>query len=405
MPNSLIFAVILAVWAAYLIQHWIRRRDHVATAKSVDRFSEAMRVLERRRSMPRADISTPRPRSYSLTLTRPTHPDVVVKRARPAAPTSRRRTSRWSLPQWTVTQQRGAALAAGALALLLGLGLSITAVLSWWAALVGVAAALLALTFVRFSVGAEQRRATSPLRGRSARPKAPRSASSRPTASRAGTPPSGVGRSGSPRRPAAPRLAGDRRQSTAGSAPGRRPTASRPTGRRAATPRPATARAGATAPQVPEQHAPAPAQTTVPAPPRTPQQSAGHAADRGHTSGGSADRGRAHRGSADRGRAHRGSELYDLEAVEAAQQARGETSQAAPVSATQSAATQPAELAPGTWAPVPVPPPTYTLKARAPRREVSTQPSATRVDDLPFDGHALALEEEFEDLPPVHSVG
>lgn len=61
------------------------------------------------------------------------------------------------------------------------------------------------------------------------------------------------------------------------------------------------------------------------------------------------------------------------------------------------------EARPGTWAPVPVPPPTYTLKARAPR-----SPSGASVDgdvQLPFDGNALALDEEFEELPPVHSVG
>nr|MDQ2758229.1 hypothetical protein [Actinomycetota bacterium] len=47
-PGSLIFLLIVAVWAVYLVQHWIRRRDHLATARSVDRFSDAMRVLERR---------------------------------------------------------------------------------------------------------------------------------------------------------------------------------------------------------------------------------------------------------------------------------------------------------------------------------------------------------------------
>ncbi len=47
-PSSLIFLVIVAIWVAYLIQHWVRRREHLATARSVDKFSEAMRVLERR---------------------------------------------------------------------------------------------------------------------------------------------------------------------------------------------------------------------------------------------------------------------------------------------------------------------------------------------------------------------
>ncbi|KNX38043.1 hypothetical protein [Luteipulveratus halotolerans] len=46
--SSLIFLVIVIIWAAYLLQHWVRRREHLATARSVDRFSEGMRVLERR---------------------------------------------------------------------------------------------------------------------------------------------------------------------------------------------------------------------------------------------------------------------------------------------------------------------------------------------------------------------
>ncbi|MEO7236148.1 MAG: hypothetical protein ABIW80_12340 [Lapillicoccus sp.] len=51
-PSSLIFFVIVAIWVAYLIQHWVRRREHLATARSVDRFSEAMRLLERRSPLP-----------------------------------------------------------------------------------------------------------------------------------------------------------------------------------------------------------------------------------------------------------------------------------------------------------------------------------------------------------------
>lgn len=60
---------------------------------------------------------------------------------------------------------------------------------------------------------------------------------------------------------------------------------------------------------------------------------------------------------------------------------------------------------PGTWAPVPVPPPTYTLKARAPRSHPAPGTSFDGDGQLPFDGNALALDEEFEELPPVHSVG
>jgi len=79
-PSSLIFLVIVAIWAAYLIQHWVRRREHVATARSVDRFSEAMRVLERRSPLPSSELSAPRPHSYAVKPAS-TRPAVTVKRA------------------------------------------------------------------------------------------------------------------------------------------------------------------------------------------------------------------------------------------------------------------------------------------------------------------------------------
>ena len=85
-PSSLIFLVIIAIWAAYLLQHWIRRREHLATARSVDRFSDAMRVLERRCPLPESDLSAPQPRSYAVSPARSSRSEVVVKRAQPPAP-------------------------------------------------------------------------------------------------------------------------------------------------------------------------------------------------------------------------------------------------------------------------------------------------------------------------------
>ena len=46
-PSSLSFLVVIAIWAAYLLQHWLGRREHLTTARSVDRFSESMRILDR----------------------------------------------------------------------------------------------------------------------------------------------------------------------------------------------------------------------------------------------------------------------------------------------------------------------------------------------------------------------
>ncbi len=80
-PSSLIFLVLLGVWAAYFVQYWVRRRDHVATARSVEQFTEAMRVLERRDPLPRTDLSEPAPRSYAVHPARASRPQVLVKRA------------------------------------------------------------------------------------------------------------------------------------------------------------------------------------------------------------------------------------------------------------------------------------------------------------------------------------
>ncbi len=54
-PSSLIFVLVVAIWAIYLLQHWIKRRDHLATVRSADRFSDAMRILGEQRMEQRAD--------------------------------------------------------------------------------------------------------------------------------------------------------------------------------------------------------------------------------------------------------------------------------------------------------------------------------------------------------------
>ena len=85
-PSSLIFLVLLGVWAAYFVQYWVRRRDHVSTARSVEQFSEAMRVLERRDTLPGTDLSEAAPPSYAVHPGRSAWPQVLVKRAVAAEP-------------------------------------------------------------------------------------------------------------------------------------------------------------------------------------------------------------------------------------------------------------------------------------------------------------------------------
>lgn len=81
-PSSLIFVLVVAIWAVCLLQYWIKRRDHLSTVRSVDRFSAAMRVLDDHRL--RRGTTEPTPRSYSVAPTRTARPEVTVKHA--AAP-------------------------------------------------------------------------------------------------------------------------------------------------------------------------------------------------------------------------------------------------------------------------------------------------------------------------------
>ena len=82
--GSLIFVVIVAIWAAYLLQHWVRRRDDAAATRSVDGFSQAMRVLEKRPLLPSTELRAPRPTSYAVKPAASARATVDVKRAVPA---------------------------------------------------------------------------------------------------------------------------------------------------------------------------------------------------------------------------------------------------------------------------------------------------------------------------------
>src|SRR6476620_5255441 len=89
--SSLVFVVIVAIWAAYLVQHWARRREDAAATRSMEDFSEAVRVLEKRPALPVTDLSTPRPHSYAVKPASAARATVDVKRAVP--PGRSRRTS------------------------------------------------------------------------------------------------------------------------------------------------------------------------------------------------------------------------------------------------------------------------------------------------------------------------
>jgi hypothetical protein len=69
-PSSLIFLAILGVWAAYLVPHWLRRRDELSQSRTPDRFSGGLRVLQRRSRKPRPDRAVHRSGDAVLTSPR-----------------------------------------------------------------------------------------------------------------------------------------------------------------------------------------------------------------------------------------------------------------------------------------------------------------------------------------------
>lgn len=77
MDSSLIFLVIIGLWGAVLVPHWVRRRSALGGSRVRDRFSDAMRVLTRRQAARRPH---PQARTY---VHRP-RPEAV--RRLPAAP-------------------------------------------------------------------------------------------------------------------------------------------------------------------------------------------------------------------------------------------------------------------------------------------------------------------------------
>ncbi|WP_157598518.1 hypothetical protein [Phycicoccus sp. Root101] len=188
-PSSLIFLVIIAVWAAYFVQYWVRRREHLATAQSVDQFSETMRVLERRSPLPATDLSTPARPSYAVSPARAVRAQVLVKRAETttftmtpsgavtpvadAVPDSPRRSGGWDASVdtddegqgWDVEAApvvrparavRGLTLLAALAGFVLSVPLAALGVVPWFGILVPLAAAAGAVVWLRQAVATEQ---------------------------------------------------------------------------------------------------------------------------------------------------------------------------------------------------------------------------------------------------------
>ncbi|KGN30062.1 hypothetical protein N798_11960 [Knoellia flava TL1] len=175
-PSSLIFLVIIGIWAAYFVQYWVRRREHLATIRSVDAFSETMRVLERRSPLPSVDTGSLAPRTYAVSPARAMRPQVTVKRAeahtmsrvelpasRPTVPaaapssTAARPAPTGVAPMHPSRATRGTVLLVGLAATVVFAILSVLGVLVAWAPLVPLALAVGGFAWLRAGVQSEIR--------------------------------------------------------------------------------------------------------------------------------------------------------------------------------------------------------------------------------------------------------
>ncbi len=315
-PSSLIFVAIVLVWAGWLLQHQIRRRQVLATVRTVDMFSDAIRVLERRTPVTVSTASAPRTslRAGSVlhaepaapVVVAPTHPAPSSLPASSAKEVAMTADSSWADKLRPVLgasrrvlaerRTRGIAFLVAVALLPLCLLLSAVGAISWLSIVASLMLIGAVVLWLRAAAVAERKQRAD------------------------------------------------------------RPAARRPVPRLSALPS-----------QSPEVSADTRADVVAPAPVDVP---------------------------------------FDAQPAPVAPVAHGAT--AVPVE-------DPAPvLVPGTWSPVQVPKPTYTMKAKAPERQ--TPPAATSqagpaprsyadtpVDELPFDG--MALDPEAEELPSAFRAG
>ena len=189
-PSSLILVLVVAIWAVYLLQYWIKRRDHLSTVRSVDRFSAAMRVLDDHRL--RRESAEPTPRSYSVAPVRAARPEVTVKHAE--APPRAEAPQRGRLAEPAVgAPRRVRGLVLLTMAVLLPVVALVAAFgpLPWWVGLAWLVGTVAAFGWLRQAVQVERRaraaeRAAARARERAAaRPSAPRASAAPAAAPRA----------------------------------------------------------------------------------------------------------------------------------------------------------------------------------------------------------------------------
>jgi hypothetical protein len=158
-PSSLVFLVIIGVWAAYFVQYWVRRREHLATVHAVDQFSESMRVLERQSAegvvegAPRASSPQTLLKRTATASAEVEHDSAPVAPAVPASATARRGGAR---------RKRGLAVLTSFVALLISVPLAVLGFAPLAVVAVPAVALVAAVAWVRRGAAAERaaRRAT-----------------------------------------------------------------------------------------------------------------------------------------------------------------------------------------------------------------------------------------------------
>lgn len=129
MGSGIIYAAIVAVWAAVLVPMWLRHHDELTESHSVDRFSRAMRILARRgvpmSSLRRgADLGIGDQRLVTMPM-RPTGSTGVVRSGGPRIPSPVAAASRARV-------RRARVLVGLAAVTVVLLGLAALGVMSFW---------------------------------------------------------------------------------------------------------------------------------------------------------------------------------------------------------------------------------------------------------------------------------
>ena len=124
--SALIFVALAVAWAVYLVPKALRHHEDVARTRSVDRFSQTMRVLARRETVDRRNarlVVTPgRPTAQAAVATEPA--------ARPELTPAQLRARRAAAKR--ATRRRRNVLGVVLLANLVMLGLAALGLVSWW---------------------------------------------------------------------------------------------------------------------------------------------------------------------------------------------------------------------------------------------------------------------------------